>query len=162
MIFAQRRRDPMASRIRRTAGNVSAFVAAAGLAVAGPAVAHADTAGQTPCTPSAQACVDISSQQAWLIGDSGQVIDGPVPVRTGKQSAPTTIGTWAVQWKDVDHHSHEFNGAPMPYSVFFHDGEAFHEGSLHEYSNGCVHLSRHAAKEFYQDLQPGDEVQVVK
>jgi lipoprotein-anchoring transpeptidase ErfK/SrfK len=148
--------------MRRVARTLSAFAAAAGIALAGPAVAHAATSGDTPCSPSARACVDISSQQAWLTDGHGHVIDGPVPVRTGMRSAPTTLGTFAVQWKDIDHHSHEFHGAPMPYSVFFHDGEAFHEGSLHKYSNGCVHLSASAAKQFYSHLQPGYEVQVVR
>jgi lipoprotein-anchoring transpeptidase ErfK/SrfK len=152
----------MSSTMRRLTGSLAGLAAAAGMSLAVPALAHAETTGATPCAASARGCVDLSSQQAWLISNRGRVIDGPVPVATGKKSAPTTIGTFAVQWKDIDHHSHEFHGAPMPYSVFFHDGEAFHEGSLHQKSAGCVHLSRTAAQEFYQHLQPGDEVQIVR
>lgn len=46
--------------------------------------------------------------------------------------------------------------APMPYSVFYIGGEAFHKGSLSESSHGCVHLGRKAAKRFYRELHKGD------
>ncbi|MBC8092897.1 MAG: L,D-transpeptidase, partial [Pseudonocardia sp.] len=51
--------------------------------------------------------------------------------------------------------------APMPYSVFFNGGIAFHQGSLSELSHGCIHLSRSAASEFFRSLNRGDVVQVV-
>lgn len=50
--------------------------------------------------------------------------------------------------------------APMPYSVFYNGGEAFHKGSLSESSHGCVHLGRKAAKRFYRELHKGDLVAV--
>ena len=91
----------------------------------------------------------------------GSVIFGPVPVATGKASAPTVPGVFHVSWKDLHHRSSEFHNAPMPYSVFFHDGDAFHEDNIKVRSNGCVHLTRHAAEIFYNTLRIGDEVQVL-
>ncbi|HEX4225894.1 MAG TPA: L,D-transpeptidase, partial [Pseudonocardiaceae bacterium] len=82
-------------------------------------------------------------------------------VRTGRASAPTDPGVFHVTYKDRDHVSSVY-GAAMPYSVFFHGGDAFHEGSLAESSHGCVHLTRSAAEAFYASLAPGDEVEVVR
>ncbi|HEY6424479.1 MAG TPA: L,D-transpeptidase [Pseudonocardiaceae bacterium] len=113
------------------------------------------------CSPAAQACVDLPSQQAWLMRD-GNVTYGPVPVATGKATAPTTPGTFRVFWKDLHHRSSEFHNAPMPYSVFFNGGDAFHEDSVTVRSHGCVHLTQPAAQTFYNALHVGDVVQVVR
>ncbi|MDT7643667.1 MAG: hypothetical protein QOC75_667, partial [Pseudonocardiales bacterium] len=50
--------------------------------------------------------------------------------------------------------------APMPYSVFFYPGDAFHADNPATASNGCVHLSMAAAQRFYATLKPGDKVQI--
>jgi lipoprotein-anchoring transpeptidase ErfK/SrfK len=145
---------------RRLSTVAAIGIAAAGTAawmVAAPGVASAATA--TPCSAAARACVDLSTQQAWL-QTNGVVDYGPIQVRSGSTSFPTDPGTFHVTYKDVDHVSSEYN-APMPYSVFFHGGDAFHEGSLVDPSHGCVHLSHSSAVTFFDSLQPGDEVQVV-
>jgi lipoprotein-anchoring transpeptidase ErfK/SrfK len=121
----------------------------------------APNASGSPCSASARACVDLSSQQAWLMRNGG-VIYGPVPVATGKASAPTDRGTFRVFWKDLHHRSSEFHNAPMPYSVFFNGDEAFHEGNLTARSHGCVRLTHRAAPVFYKTLHVGDVVQVVR
>lgn len=77
-------------------------------------------------------------QRAWLMR-GGNVTYGPVPVATGTASAPTAPGTFHVTWKDLHHRSSEFHNAPMPYSVFFNGGDAFHQDSVTVRSNGCVH-----------------------
>jgi hypothetical protein len=124
--------------------------------------AQAEAAGSaTPCAPTVRACVDLSTQQAWLT-HNGVVDFGPVPMRAGRPSAPTDPGTFRVTFKDLHHRSTIFNNAPMPYSVFFNGGDAFHEGSLTNPSHGCVHLSHSAAATFYATLQSGDQVQVVR
>ena len=102
--------------------------------------------------------MDLSTQQAWLLRN-GSVSYGPVPVATGKASAPTVPGTFAVFWKDLHHRSSEFHNAPMPYSVFFNGGDAFHQDSVKVLSNGCVHLTQSAAQTFYNTLHVGDVVQ---
>lgn len=112
-----------------------------------------------PCTATARACLDLSANQAWLT-DAGAVVYGPVPVTHGRPGWETPPGTFHVTFKDADFWSTDFD-APMPYSVFFNGGIAFHEGSLSVLSHGCVHLSHAAATTFFDYLQPGDEVQVV-
>src|ERR1700754_3663101 len=120
----------------------------------------------TPCSTSADACVDLHTNSAWLIHD-GKVVYGPVPVAHGAKGYETPAGTFQVSFKDKDHVSSQFDatdgqGAPMPNSVFFNGGVAFHEGSVRQLSHGCVHLSRTASQTFFKDLQPGDVVQVAK
>jgi hypothetical protein len=113
-----------------------------------------------PCGAGADACVDLSANQAWLLA-GGKVALGPVPITHGRAGFETPAGDFHVQYKDIDHLSREFDNAPMPYSVFFNSGIAFHEGSLYAESHGCVHLSGSAAATFYNGLSVGDLVQVV-
>ena len=113
-----------------------------------------------PCSAGASACVDLSAGRAWLLGN-GHVILGPVAITSGRAGYRTPPGIFHVQWKDIDHKSKEFNDAPMPYSVFFNDGIAFHTGSLVAESHGCIHLSNSSARTFYYNLSVGDMVQVV-
>jgi len=136
------------------------LLGAAAMVVATTTGAAAATSS-APCSGSARACVDLSAQQAWLMRN-GNVSYGPVPVATGKASAPTAPGTFHVFWKDLHHRSSLFHNAPMPYSVFFNGGDAFHEDSVTVASNGCVHLSQGAAQTFYNTLHVGDVVQVVR
>jgi lipoprotein-anchoring transpeptidase ErfK/SrfK len=84
-----------------------------------------------------------------------------VPITHGRPGWETPPGSFNVGWKDIDHRSREFDDAPMPYSVFFNGGIAFHEGSLYDLSHGCIHLSGSAAATFYNGLAVGDLVQVV-
>jgi len=145
--------------IIRTAGIVAlTALGAAGVWPAGTANAAAPSS--VPCAASARACVDLSTQRAWLMRD-GKVSYGPVPAATGKASAPTAPGTFRVFWKDLHHRSSLFDDAPMPYSVFFNGGDAFHQDSVRVRSNGCVHLTQQAAQTFYNTLHVGDVVQVV-
>ncbi len=131
------------------------------LVAAGPAGAHDDELAAAPCDAAAQACVDLATEQAWLM-EEGEVSYGPVPMRAGMPGYETPIGTFKVLWKDIDHRSREYDNAPMPYSVFFTEtGVAFHEGDLSRQSHGCVRLTRSDAQEFYAELQEGEIVQVV-
>lgn len=114
----------------------------------------------TPCTVAAAACVDLTTQRAWLI-DHGKVVRGPVPVHSGGPDRATPQGTFTVSWKDRHHVSHEQPGTPMPDSVFFATGGiAFHEGPLTRASAGCVHLRPVDAVAFYAALKVGAQVQV--
>jgi hypothetical protein len=113
-----------------------------------------------PCGAGVDACVDLSANQSWLLRD-GAVVLGPVPITSGRAGYRTPAGTFTVGWKDIDHKSHEFNEAPMPFSVFFNGGIAFHQGSLSAESHGCIHLSRAAAETYFNGLSVGDKVQVV-
>ncbi len=80
----------------------------------------------------------------------------------GKKGSTTPVGNFRVLSKEKMHYSKEFDNAPMPNSVFFYPGDAFHAGSLSNYSNGCIHLSNAASLKFYNTLKIGDVVQVVR
>jgi lipoprotein-anchoring transpeptidase ErfK/SrfK len=104
----------------------------------------------------------MTAKHAWLIKD-GKVKRGPVPIEIGGPGKETPAGTFAVQWKNKNHRSTEFNNAPMPFAVFFADGGiAFHQGTLQRQSAGCVRLKKSDAESFYDTLDLGDEVQVSK
>jgi L,D-transpeptidase catalytic domain len=113
-----------------------------------------------PCLPPVRACVDLSTDHAWLL-DNGAVVRGPVSIVPGAPDDPTPRGEFSVQWKAQTYTSREFL-VQMPWSVFFADGGiAFHEGDPDTYSAGCVKLDEEDARAFYGFLQVGDRVQVV-
>ena len=114
-----------------------------------------------PCSATARACIDLSANKSWLLDGAGHVTYGPVPITSGRPGYRTPTGTFRVQWKDIDHKSSLYDDAPMPYSVFFNGGIAFHAGSLSVPSHGCIHLSLAAAKMYFNTLHIGDIVQVV-
>jgi hypothetical protein len=154
-------------RVVRTTAVLLVLVAVAALAVAltrpfGPVDADVATvAARVPCRASARACVRLSTNQAWLLRN-GRVVLGPVTISHGKAGYRTPPGVFRVSFKDIDHYSSIFHNAPMPYSVFFNGGIAFHAGNTSQRSHGCVRLSRTAARAFYNGLRPGDVVQVVR
>ncbi len=113
-----------------------------------------------PCSATAVACVSLSKQEAWFVRN-GKIVRGPVRVATGRAGYGTEVGTFSVFRKNLMWYSTIYNNAPMPYSVFFDGGEAFHEGSIYERSHGCVHLSSNDAAWVYNFLHIGDKVQVV-
>ena len=112
-----------------------------------------------PCPASASACVDLSNDQAWL-QTGGQITYGPVSITSGRAGHRTGAGMFSVFWRDKNHKSSIFGDAPMPNSVFFDGGIAFHAGSLSVQSHGCIHLSYDASEVFFDTLSVGDGVYV--
>jgi hypothetical protein len=128
--------------------------------VANPnAAGAAATQAGNPCPAAASACVDLANEQAWL-QTGGQITYGPVPITSGAYGSRTRDGMFSVFWRDKNHKSSLFNNAPMPNSVFFDNDIAFHQGSLSNQSNGCVHLSWDASETFFDTLAVGDAVYV--
>lgn len=129
-----------------------------------PAPKPAANAADVPCkaalaSPGVSACVDLSALKTWLLQD-GRVIYGPVKQLPGKKGYATPTGVFHVSAKVKNYHSKQFD-APMPNSVFFLPGIAFHTGSLSVYSHGCIHLSAAASQKYFTLLQKGGVVQVV-
>jgi hypothetical protein len=148
------------TRTRRTASAVVAACIAVGGALGTAQAAPPVPVEGTPCTAAARACVDLATRTAWLLAD-GTIVRGPVRVSIGGPGQETPRGDFRVEWKNIDHRSAEFDGAPMPFAVFFAQGGiAFHEGDLHTRSAGCVRLERPQAEAFYRFLQVDDRVQV--
>ncbi len=120
---------------RRPAGSTSTVTAAA------PAPKPAPPADPVPVEPTPD--VEI-----WLGERIGRFGDFEFAVLGGKPAHPTPTGAFRVEWKSRKWWSKQYN-APMPYSVFFHQGCAIHEGSLRSMSHGCVHVSNDAAKHIF-------------
>ena len=66
-------------------------------------------------------------------------------VRGGSYGRQTRLGDFKVNWRNIDHKSGLYDGAPMPYSQFFSGGQALH-GSRYMmdpfegHSHGCVNF----------------------
>jgi lipoprotein-anchoring transpeptidase ErfK/SrfK len=89
--------------------------------------------------------VDKSTQRMIVTLNGDQLYDWPVS--TGAASYGTPSGTFKPFRMEIDHHSDEYDNAPMPYSIFFtQTGVAMH-GTYEQYSlghavsHGCVRLS---------------------
>jgi hypothetical protein len=141
-------------------GTVAAATVALGLGTASAATPAPATTAGTPCAAAVKACMDLSSRQAWLTDGAGHVVAGPFAARGGKSGAATPVGTFTVEKKVRNYWSTAFD-APMPNSVFFKPGYAFHADSVRVASNGCVHLGWSASQQFFTTLNPGDRVQIV-
>ena len=89
----------------------------------------------------AQVTVDLDHQTIH-VEDRGQVYDWKVS--SGKRGYETPAGKFKVLWMDKDHHSDEYESAPMPDSIFFAPGYAIHGFAKsawgHPVSHGCVRL----------------------
>ena len=142
--------------------SASAAAKAAAAASAASGSVGAETAALraagVPCDVHAIACVSLSKQEAWLMRD-GKVVYGPVSVATGRAGLATPTGNFHVWYKVVNGWSTTYD-APMPYSVFFYKGDAFHEDPVTVRSHGCVHLTLKNAEYFYHYLHYGDLVEV--
>ena len=111
-----------------------------------------------PCPAYAKACIDLTNNTTWL-QTNGQITAGPFKQIAGRAGYRTPTGTFKVFWKHIDHVSSIYN-APMPYSIFFNGGIAFHVGSLTVPSHGCIHLSLSVAQLYWNNLNVGDTVYV--
>ncbi|QQQ77167.1 L,D-transpeptidase [Saccharothrix sp. 6-C] len=142
--------------MRKTLGTTAIAAAALTFGLATPASA----ATGTPCSVQNGACVRLSTNQAWLIYD-GNASYGPVPVSHGMPGHETPPGTYPVLRKVKDDWSVPYNG-PMPNAVYFTtNGIAFHQGDTNTQSHGCVRLGPQESLVFYDNLFPGEQVQVV-
>ncbi|XVS65250.1 L,D-transpeptidase [Actinosynnema sp. CA-299493] len=142
--------------MRKTLGTTAIAAAALTFGLATPASASTGT----PCSVPNGACVQLSTNQAWLIYD-GSASYGPVPVSHGMPGYETPVGTYPVLRKVKDDWSVPYNG-PMPNAVYFTtDGIAFHQGDTTLRSHGCVRLGARESLVFYDNLFPGEQVQVV-
>jgi hypothetical protein len=130
--------------------------------------------------------VHLGEQTAYFYKDERLV--GECSVSTGKPGFSTPPGDYAVLSKDLDHVStvfgdyvddygnvvtsnidsredvrpkgSHFDGARMPYSMFFKGGYAMHEGYVPPFaaSHGCIRLPEGMARLFYENAPVGTPV----
>lgn len=100
--------------------------------------------------------VDISEQSmaVRLNGELKYTFD----VSTGRKGYSTPTGAYGVTRMYRKYHSKKYDGAPMPYSIFFHGGYAIHGttdlkrlGRIA--SHGCVRLHPDNAKMLFALVQ---------
>jgi lipoprotein-anchoring transpeptidase ErfK/SrfK len=95
--------------------------------------------------------VDIDTQRMRVTGNNGETYVWPVS--SGREGFETPTGSFTVQRLDASHFSDEYDQAPMPYSIFFHEGFAIHGTSLsglgRPVSHGCVRLAIPNARLLY-------------
>lgn len=134
----------------------------------------------------AKIVVSISKQRAYFL--RGKTVVGETTVSTGKPGFSTPPGHYRVGWKNKDHISTRFGdyvdaagnvaksnvdsrkdrrppgthfeGAPMPFAMFFKGGYAMHQGYVppHAASHGCIRLPRGMAERFFEAAPPGTPV----
>jgi lipoprotein-anchoring transpeptidase ErfK/SrfK len=132
--------------------------------------------------------VSISEQHAYFY--KGKRLVGETTVSTGKAGFSTPPGHYTVIIKDKDHVSSvfgdyvddygtvtksnidsrkdskprgsHFDGARMPYAMFFRGGYAMHQGYVPPYaaSHGCIRLPAEMAEHFFDAAAVGTPVVV--
>lgn len=110
--------------------SVRILIAAAGLAA-------------LPCAVQAKVHITVDlSRQMMHVETATATYDWPVS--SGKFGYETPNGTYGVLWTDKDHHSQEYDNAPMPDAIFFRPGYAIHGAYKsdfgHPASHGCIRL----------------------
>lgn len=99
-----------------------------------------------------EARVDISEQRMHVYQNG--VLRHSWPVSTARRGKVTPVGSWTAKWTSKNHRSSRYNGAPMPYSVFYNGNYAVH-GTNHikrlgrPASAGCIRLHPDNARVFY-------------
>lgn len=97
--------------------------------------------------------VDISDQKMFVAVDGKPSLE--FDVSTGRKGYSTPTGRYGVERMYRKYHSKKYDGAPMPYSIFFHGGYAIHGttdlkrlGRIA--SHGCVRLHPDNAKMLFE------------
>jgi lipoprotein-anchoring transpeptidase ErfK/SrfK len=136
----------------------------------------------------AKIVVSMSKQRAYFF--KGKTVVGESAVSTGKPGFSTPPGHYRVVWKDKEHIStvfgdyvddfgnvaksnvdarkdhrpagSHFDGARMPYAMFFRGGYAMHQGYVPPYaaSHGCIRLPQGMAERFFEAAPLGTPVVV--
>lgn len=87
--------------------------------------------------------VSVSAQTLYVY------LDGQLryewPVSTAGRGYETPRGEWSPTWLSRWHRSRQYNNAPMPFAIFYHEGYAIHATEAiynlgRPASHGCVRL----------------------
>jgi len=134
--------------------------------------------------------VHIGEQKAYFY--KGKTLIGETTVSTGKPGFSTPPGHYTVISKDADHVStvfgdyvnsyggvvrsnidsrkdsrpkgSHFDGARMPYAMFFTGGYAMHQGYVPPFaaSHGCIRIPKGMASRFFEHASVGTPVTVTE
>lgn len=123
---------------------------------AAPAEADKPIAKPAPPPPPAvtlKVAIDLGKQRL-TVSERGKV-KYSWPISSGRAGFLTPTGNYRPQWAAKMWYSKKYDDAPMPHSVFFHDGFAIHATSAtgrlgSPASHGCIRLSPANAQTFYK------------
>lgn len=108
-----------------------------------------------PAPRGRRVCASLTRQVLWFTKD-GVVTFIASRMRSGdpslSQSEATVTGNRRIYWKDKDHISSVF-GSPMPYAMFFYEGQAIH-GSTFSMpgSHGCINVTMDDARQLWNKV----------
>ncbi len=111
--------------------------------------------------PNLLVTVDLSKQRAWVTRE-GRVINS-TSVSTGREGYNTPAGRYVITDKHRSHTSTLYHVA-MPWFMRLNCGAiGLHSGYVtgRPASHGCIRLPYEKAREFFQQVAVGDEVQIV-
>jgi lipoprotein-anchoring transpeptidase ErfK/SrfK len=117
------------------------------------AVEEPSAAPQEPPAPVLVARIDLSDQTMTIYVD--ERLFYVFKVSTARKGYVTPVGQYQAEWLSPHHRSRKYDNAPMPWSVFFHNGWAIH-GTTEvrrlgtPASHGCIRLHPDNAKIFFQ------------
>jgi hypothetical protein len=104
-----------------------------------------------PATAKVDIHIDLDNQRMTVVKNGEKAVVWKIS--SGRDGFETPTGSYIVQRMDADHMSEEYDGAPMPYAIFFSRGLAIHgayeRGLGRPASHGCVRLSVDHARDLY-------------
>jgi lipoprotein-anchoring transpeptidase ErfK/SrfK len=97
--------------------------------------------------------IDLAAQRLEAVTPQGETVSWKIS--SGRRGYETPTGHYGVMRMEADHHSDEYEQAPMPYSIFFSPrGLAIHgsyeRGLGRPLSHGCVRLAVPNARQLYE------------
>jgi lipoprotein-anchoring transpeptidase ErfK/SrfK len=118
------------------------------------AVVLANELATAPLPPPITLTLDVDLRAQRVTVQEGETVKYVWPISSGMQGYATQTGTFQPQWTARMWYSRQWDMAPMPHSVFFNRGTAFHAttatGSLgSRASHGCIRLSPANAAKLY-------------
>ncbi|WP_292527830.1 L,D-transpeptidase [Methylocystis sp.] len=97
--------------------------------------------------------IDLAAQRLEAVTPQGETVTWKIS--SGRRGYETPTGHYGVMRMEADHHSDEYEQAPMPYAIFFSPrGLAIHGSYEHglgrPLSHGCVRLAVPNARQLFQ------------
>ncbi len=106
-----------------------------------------------PATAAVRIRIDLASQSLEAVTPQGETVRWKIS--SGRRGYETPTGHYGVMRMEADHHSDEYDQAPMPYAIFFSPrGLAIHgtyeRGLGRPLSHGCVRLAVPNARQLFE------------
>lgn len=114
-------------------------------------------------------CADQSRRKVWYL-ENGKVVK-QFDARFGSSSTPTRNANWRITRKVRDEVSYLYNMVPMPFSMYFSGGQAFHYSADFAQigwnnsrggSHGCINLRDYSGAEWMFNRVPVGTLAIVQ